>query len=334
MSTSQSNAVVSELSFPVIDPVFEPIHRPFWSVMITSYNRTEYLSQCIQSVLAQGFPLEEMQIEVVDDHSTKGNIEEIAKTVGQGRVTFYRQPKNVGISENWNTCIRRARGHWVHILSDDDQVLPSFYESYRQQIDRGSYLFVVGQSIFVNEKEEWIGISPAMPVSDSLFGDAKWVLATGCPIRAPGIVVAREAYERVGGFIPDLVFALDWEMWARLASTFEVGYVNRPYSLYREHDGSASMRLVLEGTVFADRVKAAKVIQTRFSDPEDKKRLQSLLSKHLSDSCQTLSGVLIHQRYYGAAVKQAVLAIKTNPSFYSFKNLFSVLVKICAMLVK
>ena len=334
MSISQSNAATSEPSFPVIEPVFEAIHRPFWSVMITSYNRTEYLAQCIQSVLAQGFPPEEMQIEVVDDHSIKGNHEEIVETIGQGRVTFYRQPKNVGISENWNTCIRRARGHWVHILSDDDQVLPNFYENYRQQIEKGSYLFMVGQSIFVNEKDQWIGISPAMPVSEGLFRDAKWVLATGCPIRAPGIVVAREAYERVGGFIPDLVFALDWEMWARLASTFEVGYVNRPFSLYREHDGSASMRLVLEGTVFADRVEAAKVIQARFSDPEEKKRLQLLLNQHLSDSCQTLSGVLIRQRYYGGAIKQAALAIKTKPSFYSFKNFFSVLVKICVKLVR
>lgn len=335
MSTNFDRSISHKITIPTIEPISEPIQRPFWSVMITIYNRTDYLEQCIKSVLAEGFSPEEMQIEVVDDHSTKADIEKLVQSIAPGRVGFYRQPKNMGISENWNTCIRRAQGHWVHILSDDDQILPGFYENYRQQINNNcSCLFVVGQSVFINDKDQWIGVSPPMPTLDSLFKDAKWVLATGCPIRVPGIVVAREAYEKVGGFSPDLVFALDWEMWNRLAATVDVGYVDRPFSLYREHDGSASMRLVLEGIVFSDRVKAAKTIQARFSAPEDKKRLQSLLNQHLSDSCQTLSGVLIHQGYYGAAIKQAALAIQVKPSFYSFKNFFSVLVKICAKLVK
>ena len=333
MSISLSRSTAPEITFPAIEPIAEEINRPFWSVMITSYNRTEYLEQCIKSVLAEGFSPEEMQIEVVDDHSTKADIEKIVKSVAPDRVSFYSQPKNVGISENWNTCVRRAYGRWVHILSDDDQILPGFYKNYRRQIEyRRSCLFIVGQSVFINEKDQWVGVSPPMATSDGLFKDAKRVLATGCPIRVTGIVVAREAYEKVGGFSPDLVFALDWEMWARLAATVEVGYVNRPFSLYREHDGSASMRLVLEGTVFSDRIKAAKAIQTRFSDFENKKGLQLLLNQHLSDSCQTLSGVLIRQSYYGAAVKQAVLAIQVNPSFYSFKNFFSVVFKICMKL--
>jgi len=38
---------------PKIEPVTEGLHRPRWSVMIPTYNRTKYLSQTLTSVLEQ-----------------------------------------------------------------------------------------------------------------------------------------------------------------------------------------------------------------------------------------------------------------------------------------
>ena len=40
------------------------------------------------------------------------------------------------------------------------------------------------------------------------------------------VTASREAYEKVGGFHPDLVHANDWEMWARLAQHGPVGWVD------------------------------------------------------------------------------------------------------------
>lgn len=65
------------IQFPTIDPIPEGIHRPFWSVMITSYKRSEYLAEAIKSVLEQGIEADEMQIEVVDDCSPE-NFEVVA----------------------------------------------------------------------------------------------------------------------------------------------------------------------------------------------------------------------------------------------------------------
>jgi glycosyltransferase involved in cell wall biosynthesis len=160
-----------QIQVPTVDPVSEGIHRPFWSVMITSYKRTEYLAQAIKSVLEQGIGLDEMQIEVVDDCSPENIevIEAIVSEVGQGRVSLYRQPKNVGIYANWNTCIARARGHWVHILSDDDLVMPGFYEVYRRYIETYKCQVVLGQSVYINEKNQWIGVSNPLQDSDGLL---------------------------------------------------------------------------------------------------------------------------------------------------------------------
>ena len=38
-------------------------------------------------------------------------------------MTFHAEPQNRGLANTWNRRIERARGHWVHILHQDDIVL-------------------------------------------------------------------------------------------------------------------------------------------------------------------------------------------------------------------
>src|SRR5262244_3596494 len=104
------------------------VQRPFWSVMIPTYNPVGYLERTIESILTQDAGPKEMQTEVIDDCSTKTDVERLVRKVGGDRVTFYQRLERGDLCGNWNTCIDRARGHWVHILHQDDLVLPSFYQ--------------------------------------------------------------------------------------------------------------------------------------------------------------------------------------------------------------
>jgi glycosyltransferase involved in cell wall biosynthesis len=102
--------------------------RPFWSVMIPTYNASGLLKKILRSVLDQDPGPGQMQIAVVDDCSPSGVAAQIVDRVAPGRVEFHRQPSNVGLAANWNGCIERARGHWIHLLHQDDVVLARFYE--------------------------------------------------------------------------------------------------------------------------------------------------------------------------------------------------------------
>ena len=113
---------------PKIAPITQSDLRPFWSVMIPTYNCAEYLGQTLQSVLAQGLGPDLMHIEVVDDCSNKDDPEAVVNAVGRGRVEFHRKPKNAGAIANFNTCLERSRGRYVHILHGDDTVLNGYYE--------------------------------------------------------------------------------------------------------------------------------------------------------------------------------------------------------------
>ena len=119
---------------PLISPLQEENSpRPFWSVMIPTYNpRADYLEETLNSVLQQDPGPDQMQIEVVDDCSNDNTASEVTRRIGAGRVTFHAESQNRGLANNWNRCIERARGHWVHILHQDDIVLPGFYDRLRK----------------------------------------------------------------------------------------------------------------------------------------------------------------------------------------------------------
>jgi len=103
-----------------VPKVAEEVSRPLWSVMIPTYNCAQFLRETLASVLMQDLGPEVMQIEVVDDYSTQGDVEAIVQEMGQGRVGFYRQPENRGHVWNFQTCLERSQGRLIHLLHGDD----------------------------------------------------------------------------------------------------------------------------------------------------------------------------------------------------------------------
>lgn len=324
-----------QISCPTIEPLSKNTERPFWSVMITAYSRTNYLESCLRSVLDQSLAPHEMQIEVMDDCSpNRDEIKALVESIGKGRISFYSAPENAGIFANWNACIQRSKGRWVHILSDDDRLAPGFYHAHEDLIDRHHFSAIATQSIIINEHDQWIGVTEPLQKSNGLLKNAHVILAKPNPIRTPGIVVAREAYEKVGGFTTDLVYTPDWEMWSRLAVLTEVGYINTPYSFFRQHSHSETNRLILSGESVTDTLLASKTIQARLQDPQDKEEVRQAVVEWLHISSFSISKPLVSQKHYRAALLHAFWAFRLRPSPGSFKNIGVILIKISISLLK
>ncbi len=256
-------SVAKGTEYPSIDPFPEGVHRPFWSVMITTYNRTKYLEQALKSVLEQDPGADQMQIEVVDDCSPNENIEAFVKKVGQDRVSFYQQPKNVGIYANWNTCINRARGYWVHILHDDDLVLPGFYGRLREALEKESTIGAAFcRHIHIDEEGKQQFLSPLERETPGILSDWLEQIAVMQLIQCASIVVKRSIYEKLGGFCLELSGANDWEMWKRIAAHVPICYEPQILACYRLHSASETSRLIRSGANIADVRKAIDISQS------------------------------------------------------------------------
>ena len=218
--------------------------RPMWSVMVPTYGPDEkYLRQALASVLQQDPGPEQMQIEVVDDGSQDLGVADMVKSIAGERIGFSRNQKNLGLAGCWNTCLDRSRGQWVHILHQDDYVLPGFYARLARAGQAHPQVSLLAtRSFFVDAEGVIVGVTARLRhlenggcLADDFFYRT--------PILCPGVVVKRAFYEAQGGFRSDLSFVLDCEMWARVAGSAGGLVTPEVLSCYRSFDGSATVRL-------------------------------------------------------------------------------------------
>jgi hypothetical protein len=216
--------------------------------MIPAYNRTPYLESTLTSVLRQDPGPEEMEVAVVDDASTTDDPEPLVRRVGGDRVTFIRQPRNLGQFANVNNCIERARGYWIHILHSDDLVLPGFYATLRASLmSRGDIGAAFCRYLTIDQDGACLATAaPERPTAGIL---PRFIETIGADnrIQTPSIVVRRSAYEKLGGYRPDLPQIADWEMWIRIAAHYPVWYEPATLAAWRVHSNSQTAEIVRSG---------------------------------------------------------------------------------------
>ncbi len=247
---------------PRIPQVPEGVARPLWSVMIPTYNCAAYLRETLAGVLAQAPGPEVMQIEVVDDRSTQDDPEAVVAEVGRGRVAFHRQPRNVGHTANFRTCLERSRGHLVHLLHGDDAVRDGFYRrleaGFAARADAGAAFC---RHTIVNASEGWEWTSELERAESGVLEGWLERIAERQRIQTPSIVVRREVYETLGTFDRRLSWVEDWEMWVRIAAHYPVWYEVEPLAVYRMHGTSNSSRHTRTGENLRDVRRAVAIIR-------------------------------------------------------------------------
>ena len=230
-------------------PDTAPNSPPFWSVMIPTYRAGTYLRECLESVLSQDPGPTQMQIEVVDDASPPGgtDIADAVRQIAGDRVAVFRQPANLGLAGNWNSCLDRARGRWVHLLHQDDKALPGFYAALRAGVEGRDEAVqaAVCRHAFVRSDGSVIEVTDAERDTPGVLDHDDWVrkLAVRSRVQCAAIVARRSLYDRVGRFRSDLSYALDWEMYRRMAIATDFWYEPRTLAWWRVHDAAATPRL-------------------------------------------------------------------------------------------
>ena len=261
MSSTESKV---DYQAPPISPVPEGIQRPLWSVMIPTFNCALYLRHTLKSVLEQDPGPEQMQIEVIDDCSTKDDPEAVVHEMGRGRVAFHRKPKNAGAIANFNTCIERSRGELIHILHGDDGVLPGFYTTVGGMAAKHAECALYAtRCFFVDEEGHYTGVAGRLPGLESApCADAKNFFSVN-PLECAGVAVRRSFYENHGGFLPQLVHTADWEMWARAVANGR-GMVNPSVlAMYRVFAANDTGRLMRTAENLADEERLCAVLHRR-----------------------------------------------------------------------
>lgn len=114
--------------------------EPHVTVLITTYNYGQFVGEAIDSVLSQDYPVDKIQILVVDDGSTDNTPQRVAK---YGSRIEYLQKPNGGQASALNFGFAHARGEIVALLDADDLFLPSKLSRVAQTFQQDSSVGMV-----------------------------------------------------------------------------------------------------------------------------------------------------------------------------------------------
>ncbi|MFL9451108.1 MULTISPECIES: glycosyltransferase family 2 protein [Nostocales] len=248
---------------PNIPSVRETVARPLWSVMIPHYNCVEYLRETLASVLTQAPSSDVMEIVVVDNQSTEGDPEAVVAELGQGRVKFYQQQRNVGMLKNFQTCLELSRGQLIHILHSDDCVREGFYqkmtETFSKNPDIGAAFC---RSVYIDMYGQSQGLS-SLELPESGILPSNWIkrIAEICCISVPSLaVVRREVYEKLGGLDSRCGLSSDWEMWVRIFANYPVWFEAEPLAMWRIHASSNNVTNAKSMTFIQENFQTIEII--------------------------------------------------------------------------
>ena len=221
--------------------------------MIPSYNRTKYLEKTLRSVLSQAPGTEEMQIEVVDDASNLDDPEPLVRRIAGDRVSFVRHPRNLGLVPNFNACVERSVGLWVHILHTDDFVFPGFYERLKASlVGRCDVGAAFCRALFVDSGDRPLCEGELERTTPGILPHYIEKIGVSQRVVTPTIVVRRSVYEELGGFLPELPYTSDWQMWIRIAANYPVWYEPSTLAACRLHPESETANLMRSGRTIED----------------------------------------------------------------------------------
>jgi hypothetical protein len=204
-----------------------------------------------------------------------------------------------------------APGTLVHLLHDDDLVLPATGRSPRRAACRKQR--VLRRFHTVDEGGARTDLSPLLQLRAGVLQDAVGLLGSRQQIQAPAIAVRRVVYEQLGGFRPDLAYSPDWEMWVRIACHFPVWYEPEPLACYRMHGGADTTRAARLGGDAAGSRQAIAVF-SEYLPPEHRRRLPRRARENVGRYAAFLASRFISQRDLAAAGRQLFQAMRTSRS--------------------
>ena len=199
------------------------------SVIIPTYNREKFISECVQSVLAQTLPARE--IIIVDDGSTDATYN-ILRDLGfnslstKKTVLRYFFQQNRGVSSARNLGIKEARSEYIALLDSDDLWLKS-------KLDRQVSAFQndTQSSRLCHTDEIWIrnGVRVNQHKKHKKHGGNVFQSCLKlCCISPSSAMMHRSVFEDFGFFDEDLPACEDYDFWLRYSAKEDVNFIDEP----------------------------------------------------------------------------------------------------------
>ena len=228
--------------------------RPKVSVVCAWYNRAVYISDTLDSLLAQDFG--DFDIVLVNDGSPDPRVREVLDGYADPRLRVIHQA-NTGFVGAIRRAIAQSQGEYIAVMGAGDVSLPARLRLQAEALDEDPSLVGLGSSyrnVTVDETGGFLDaedfVRKPIPITrDYILRSHK------SPFTHGEVMYRRSVYEAVGGYRPTFRFTQDLDLWLRMSR--HGPFTLRPELLYER-------RLFLSDGIQSDLSKY--VVQINFAN--------------------------------------------------------------------
>ena len=205
---------------------------PLVSIITPSYNQARFLRETIESVLSQDYP--NLEYIIVDGGSTDGSLE-IIKQYSEKLAWWVSEPDH-GQTDAINKGFSHASGEILAWLNSDDTYQPNaITQAVESLLAHPEVSMVYGDANLINEQGEVIGQFPAKQT------DLHRLLQGSVHIPQQTMFFPARYWLQVGPLDPEIQFAMDYDLWVRLAKIAPLLYVPSLWANFRLHGKGKSI---------------------------------------------------------------------------------------------
>lgn len=251
---------------------------PLVSILITSFNRANYIQAAIESALQQTYP--HFEIIIVDNCSTDGTKEILEEYRGHEKVRIYLNDTNIGQFPNRNKAAQLAKGKYLKYLDSDDLLYPYSLDVMVRAMEQ---LPVAGLGICYEIKN---GSPLSFPFELKPENSIRLHFEKGLLFPGPGsIIYKRTVFEEFNGF-EDYGLPSDNFLTLKIASRYKVAALPCDLYWWRRHEMQEFNHMSENTVVQIQYYQINKQILEAKECPVSKTEAQYFLLCHKSRLCR------------------------------------------------
>jgi teichuronic acid biosynthesis glycosyltransferase TuaG len=210
-------------------------NTPLVSVILTTYNRVNYLKCTLESILNQTY--NNIEVIIISDASNDGT-DSYVQSLSDSRIKFFELNINSGLpAVTRNFGIKKAIGEYIAFCDDDDIWIDTKIEKQLLEIENFGICFT--KRSFINQDGFQIN---HRPIYIPQKFDLRHILVTNF-ITLSSVLIRKNLFNTFIGFneSPIIKASEDYDLWIRLlANNIKIKYCDEPLVLYRIHQNNIS----------------------------------------------------------------------------------------------
>jgi len=222
--------------------------QPIITTIIPTYKRPLLLKRAVESVLAQSYP---HLVVCVFDNCSQDETESVILEIMErdNRVRYHCHARNLGAGANFQYALNSIKTEYFTILSDDDWLLPSFFEKAIQLVNQHPDVGIAALSCRIERNGRVV--RPSLinkkikgfytPPDSFLMLLNNWAILTWT-----SILFNKAILDKIGLPLKDICMPNDLEFILRIAAYYPIVISDDEGAVFTDHPDSASAKSDLQ----------------------------------------------------------------------------------------